>query len=380
MEVRSGVSGNTIYLEWTAPSPGIAEEYIVRYNKVPITDSNWDSSIDVSGEPTPADPGEKQSMSISFPSSGRVYYFAIKTRYGSEYSLLSNVSSARVPIQLSKGWNLVGFVQDEKMSVSSAISGIMDNLVSVWTYTQTGWKKYIKGLPDTVNDLLEMEPGSGYWLNVTTDCVWDFGGVFDSSPSQNIRKPPFLMYGKLVNNVSSVKGLEISLRTKGIEASSYIMGSEPRYEDYYVIHVPVDGKFREGEDVRIYVDGVPLVESFTLGGIGTAKRYDIDMRYIERPVLSKLHQNYPNPFNPETWIPYQLSEDGFVEIKIYSSSGQLVRSLNIGQKSAGYYITRDKSAYWDGRNESGEAVSSGAYFYVISAGRFTETRKMILLR
>jgi large repetitive protein len=94
--------------------------------------------------------------------------------------------------------------------------------------------------------------------------------------------------------------------------------------------------------------------------------------------LTALLANYPNPFNPETWIPFSLSNDAKVEIMIYTSNGQLVRSLDLGYKSAGGYIDRDKSAYWDGKNESGEYVSSGIYFYTIKASNFVATRKMVM--
>ena len=93
-----------------------------------------------------------------------------------------------------------------------------------------------------------------------------------------------------------------------------------------------------------------------------------------------LLQNYPNPFNPETWIPYELSEDSEVFIKIYTTTGHLVRTLSLGRKEAGYYTTKERSAYWDGKNEYGEQVSSGVYFYSIKAGDYTSTRKMVILK
>jgi hypothetical protein len=91
-------------------------------------------------------------------------------------------------------------------------------------------------------------------------------------------------------------------------------------------------------------------------------------------------QNYPNPFNPETWIPYRLAGDADVSIRIHNVSGQLIRSIELGNQPAGYHETRDRAAYWDGRNESGEFASSGVYFYTIQAGDFVATRKMILLK
>ncbi|MBM3237294.1 hypothetical protein FJZ31_13455 [Candidatus Poribacteria bacterium] len=93
-----------------------------------------------------------------------------------------------------------------------------------------------------------------------------------------------------------------------------------------------------------------------------------------------LLQNYPNPFNPETWVPYQLAEDANVHISIYHSAGQLVRVLSIGQMQAGSYITKDRAAYWDGRNKNGERVGSGVYFYHLRVGDFHATRRMLIVK
>ena len=96
------------------------------------------------------------------------------------------------------------------------------------------------------------------------------------------------------------------------------------------------------------------------------------------PERDTLLQNYPNPFNPETWIPYHLHEANEVVIRIHNVTGELIRELKLGYKPAGIYSSQDRSAYWDGKNESGEYVSSGVYFYTIKAGDFTATKKMII--
>jgi hypothetical protein len=93
-----------------------------------------------------------------------------------------------------------------------------------------------------------------------------------------------------------------------------------------------------------------------------------------------LRQNYPDPFNPETWIPYELAADASVEITIYNAGGQRVRTLRLGTQLAGLYLTKEKAAYWDGRSETGELVSSGLYFYHLQAGDFQATKKMLLLK
>ena len=97
------------------------------------------------------------------------------------------------------------------------------------------------------------------------------------------------------------------------------------------------------------------------------------------PKRTVLLANYPNPFNPETWLPYQLANDAEVTIRIYSSAGHLVRHLDLGFQQAGYYIGKSRAAYWDGRNDLGERLASGVYFYQLRTGKSSESiRKMVI--
>ena len=96
------------------------------------------------------------------------------------------------------------------------------------------------------------------------------------------------------------------------------------------------------------------------------------------PKETALLPNYPNPFNPETWIPYQLSEPADVNVSIYAADGKLVRKLELGPQPVGIYESRSRAAYWDGRNALGEPVASGVYFYTLTAGDLTATRKMLI--
>ena len=98
------------------------------------------------------------------------------------------------------------------------------------------------------------------------------------------------------------------------------------------------------------------------------------------PEETALLANYPNPFNPETWIPYQLAESAEVTLTIYDINGQLVRRLRVGHQAAGMYQSRSRAVYWDGRNQFGEFVASGLYFYTLKAGEFTATRRMLILK
>ena len=98
------------------------------------------------------------------------------------------------------------------------------------------------------------------------------------------------------------------------------------------------------------------------------------------PEETALLANYPNPFNPETWIPYQLAESAEVTLTIYDMNGEMVRRLAVGHQAAGMYRSRSRAAYWDGRNQLGEFVASGLYFYTLTAGDFTATRRMLILK
>ena len=108
------------------------------------------------------------------------------------------------------------------------------------------------------------------------------------------------------------------------------------------------------------------------------------IRFLEQLLLTltpketTLLANYPNPFNPETWIPYQLANPAAVTLHIHAIDGTLVRTLSLGHKATGIYQSRSRAAYWDGKNEVGESIASGVYFYTLTAGDFAATRKMLI--
>ncbi len=89
----------------------------------------------------------------------------------------------------------------------------------------------------------------------------------------------------------------------------------------------------------------------------------------------QLGQNYPNPFNPTTTIKYAVPNEGLVQLKIYNTAGQLVKTLVDEIKPPGNY-----SAIWDGSNEADAQVASGVYLYKLTAGGGQITRKMVILK
>ena len=121
---------------------------------------------------------------------------------------------------------------------------------------------------------------------------------------------------------------------------------------------------------QIENDGSPVFQN----GIANLQRI-LAALIPERTVLLA---NYPNPFNPETWIPYQLAAPTKVTLQIFTVNGALVRTLDLGHQPAGVYQQRTRAVYWDGRNQLGEPAASGVYFYTLTTGDFTATRKMLI--
>jgi hypothetical protein len=139
---------------------------------------------------------------------------------------------------------------------------------------------------------------------------------------------------------------------------------------YYIEDIDFDGKKDRSETIQAMS-----------GPFGKEKpRFLRNSSALEQPVKFQVFQNFPNPFNPETWIPFQLPEPAGVTVKIYNVFGQTVRTMDVGQKGVGHYLGKDEAIHWDGRNQNGELVPSGVYFYQFRAGNFIAMKKMLLVK
>ncbi len=107
----------------------------------------------------------------------------------------------------------------------------------------------------------------------------------------------------------------------------------------------------------------------------------VDKGEVVLPKSFSLGQNYPNPFNPTTTIRFEIGIGGGTQqsvqtaLKVYNILGQRVKTLVDEPKSPGVYYQT-----WDGKDEQGNKVSSGIYFYQLRAGSYNETKKMVLLK
>ena len=133
------------------------------------------------------------------------------------------------------------------------------------------------------------------------------------------------------------------------------------------------------DDGSVYIFDTQDVEGLNIP-LSVEPRGDFALTTFGDIKRTALLQNFPNPFNPETWIPYTLADDTEVNVRIYDVAGKLVRHLDVGYQRAGWYLGREKAAYWDGRDQLGESVSSGVYFYTLKADGFSDTRRMVILK
>ena len=158
-----------------------------------------------------------------------------------------------------------------------------------------------------------------------------------------------------------------------------IDGEAGRHFNFAAIGVQFDAS-DHGEDAgSVYVFDTEDVEGLNIP-FSVEPRGDLALTMFGDIKRTALLQNFPNPFNPETWIPYTLTDDANVNIYIYDIQGKLIRRLDVGQQSAGSYLSKEIAAYWDGKDQLGESVSNGIYFYTLKADAFSETRRMVILK
>ncbi|MEW5766144.1 MAG: right-handed parallel beta-helix repeat-containing protein [bacterium] len=161
-------------------------------------------------------------------------------------------------------------------------------------------------------------------------------------------------------------------------------------------HTHIDGVYPApamaglvGVDHSLYLEGYKAVLAALEAGPQTTKV--LEMKSLLEtainlglaatvPLKTTLRQSYPNPLNPEVWIPFALLAETNVTIKIYTLSGELVRTLDLGKLEAGTYTSKSRAAYWDGKDSNGHEVASGVYLYQLIAGDVTSTRRMVVLK
>ena len=308
----------------------------------------------------------------------------------------SDAFSNAYTVTLSKGLNMlsVPLAPWTPMTAKSlvALTGAT-TIIRLDAATQ----QFIAWTPSAPDDGFPIEGGQGYIVNVPQIRNFSFVGApwtdqmaetAPAAPAISTELPQeawaFVVSGHLKGKLAfdGYKVIVRNLRTNSTITTSvqgdYFAAATADLTRRSVVQV--------GDAVEVRVIGPDgNFESQTLSFTVTPENLanavlSLSLDGIGQPTQNLLLQNYPNPFNPETWIPYQLAEDSSVSVSIYDTTGQLVRTLSLGFQAAGFYNSRERAAYWDGRNALGERVASGIYFYQLTTPAFQQTRRLVIVK
>ena len=307
-------------------------------------------------------------------------------------------------MHLFKGLNMLSVPLKPTVHMTARTLALKTGATAVITLDPAE-KQFVAWTPNAPDAGFPIEGGKGYIVNLLKSRDVVFTGTAWTDQMQTAAAPragtspqtwAFVVTGRLNGNPASewiasavenpvFDGYQVvvrNLRTK-LTVTTTVQG------DYFAA-ATADLKRRSvveiGDVIELHVVGPDgNVESHTARFNVTPEHLasavlSVRLDGIGKPERSQLLQNYPNPFNPETWIPYQLSQDSPVSVSIFDTTGVLVRTLSLGIQSAGFYNSRGRAAHWDGRNRNGELVASGTYFYELSTPSFRQLRRMVIIK
>jgi hypothetical protein len=312
-------------------------------------------------------------------------------------------------VRLTEGLNLIGvpLKAPNIEKVSDLMEIIGGDIVSAISYNigKGKFNAFTPDTPTTASANIDIDGDVGFIVVMREDASFTLEGeAWDKLPAEmtpaatpifalNLTNSPLLEVdgiviredtGESLNNLS-VTVHHLSTGVALTDTTSSKTG-DGRFSVTFVYPFE-DQSVKVGDVLKISVDHLssglkinPIQYTVTQKDIEANRIALGEIVALAIPKRSGLLQNYPNPFNPETWIPFKLSKDSNVTIRIFNAAGQLVRTIELGEKHAGYYINKEKAAYWNGRNNFGEAASSGVYFYQLMAGTFSVTKRMVIIK
>jgi len=370
------LTGNSVTLKWTAPGDdgdeGQATTYDIRYSTSEITDANWDDATQCTDEPAPQPAGSEETFKVTGLSPFTIYYFVLKT--ADEVPNWSDLSNVAVGKTTAKTGDVSG---DGTVSAYDAglilryVVGLtdefpVDQMVSPSTIAP---RNYVLSLPS-----LTVKAGDQIQAPIAiNDATGLVAGGITLKFDRNFLKPIKATPDMALNGAFWQVNLDLTGEVR------FAFASASEGDDYdtegqnnlLMVEFEVLSN-TEGKTSPLILDNITLSDSLTITKINGSIT-------VLTPDFALL-QNFPNPFNPETWIPYQLAQDGDVVIRIYNQNGRMIRSLYLGKQNAGIYVAKERAAYWDGRDDTGERIASGAYYYTLRAGDFSATRKMVIVK
>ena len=318
-------------------------------------------------------------------------------------------------IHLRPGANLVGVpLDDERINRVSdllALEGVKDNVKSIVVSDVTTGEFKVVARPGDDGDT-RITGGQSFFMTAITDSevevsgnAWknasdeSLGDDFMYAPSitrlglkAEQATPVLVVQGRVIDEMKgqAQNGFHLNIQNLSTGASvRTVSGRDAATGNYLATLVDAvsvrAAKVGDVLEISVHtasplIDVQPLRHTVTTDDVKRSRIHLADLVAYQIPTQTQLLPNYPNPFNPETWMPYRLAEAASVTLTIYDATGHLVRSIDVGHKPAAVYESRSKAIYWDGRNDFGEQVASGLYFYTLTANDFSATRKMLILK
>ena len=319
---------------------------------------------------------------------GRRHGFVGRPATPSDTKKFGNIFS----MHLSQGLNMLSVPLKPTVHTTARSLAVKTGATTVITLDATN-QKFLAWTPNAPDDGFPIEGAKGYIVNLPAarDIVFTGTGWTNQTqvPTAPLAKIPYQTWAFVVSGyLEGIQQFNDYLVTVRNHRTNTTM--EARVRGNYFAAATADLNHHSVVEIG---DTMELIVTDTNGNIVSEKfNFTVNADNLENAVMSvtldsigtpkrnRLLQNYPNPFNPETWIPYQLSEDSFVSVSIYDTAGTLIRTLSLGFQSAGFYNSRDRAAYWDGRNTLGEPVASGLYFYQLVTPYFQQTKRMLILK
>ena len=319
---------------------------------------------------------------------GRRHGFVAEPAAGVDEEDFSNVYSVSFP----SGLNMLSVPLKPATPMTARSLAEMIDATTVIALDEMR-QEFVGWTPDAPDDGFPVEGGKGYIVNLLQPQQVTFVGAAWTNQPQVAAAPgvtsnegtwAFVVSGRLESerNLNGYLVTAQNLRTNAIMTGNV--------RDGYFAVATADLSRRSIVQAS---DALEITVTDTTGEIASEKfSFTVTPDTLANAVLSVrldgvgtpkqtlLLQNYPNPFNPETWIPYHLSEAAPVTLSIYDVTGERIRTLSLGFQAAGFYQSRPRAAYWDGRNDLGEQVSSGVYFYQLSTPSEHQMKRMVIVK
>lgn len=326
------------------------------------------------------------------------YWVKVKPGHAFTMEFEGSPVQPNTPIMLTRGWNLVSYLPEVTYPTETALENLYNNgtlLVglgfddSLMVY-RPDWQ---------FSTLLEMSPCHGYWIKVSDNDYLVYPGGAGLVPVPAVHPKVLAMAALNAADVTPTNqwlnlyssnltlndeivqaGATISAHTAdGTKIGSFTLSKAGEF-GFMPVYADLEGSgLKSGEKFYLQIDGVEVSETLTWTNNGD--RIEVNLLSAKTnttenlPGTYTLAQNYPNPFNPSTIINFTMAAEGRATIEIYNILGKVVAVPFDGIAKSGI-----NEITWNGTNSAGEKVASGIYLYRLTAGNFSETKKMMLLK